>query len=537
MKQFAQMSLPLGTSDFSVLRGTNEIYIDKTALIYELAGFGRGKILLSRPRRFGKSLLVSTFESLFKHGLRDFKGLAIESLWNDKTYDVVHLDFSLLKDFQSIESFLTLFDQMLNRVSYESGLDMGPSSTDPIDRFTTFLSRQSASSLVLLIDEYDAPLTAHLNAPELFDLVRMYLSRFYSAIKSYEGCLRFFFMTGITKINRTEIFNNFNIIQDITLDPMYGTLLGFTEEEILNSFGAYLERAQSALGLTRTELLDQLRDNYDGFSFDELTQTHVYCPWSVLNFLDNPWDGFQNYWFESGGQPTVLMKYLANHSLEDPSFYVAPKQIHISELSASQQYDDVSAYALLTQAGYLTIKSVKSNKIAILGYPNREVSSSMAQLYANELLKGQLLDAPNEPTLSEVLASGSAEEVIARFNRVLNAIDYQRYPIKDEASCRAHLQMYLLGADMMPKVENHTALGRSDMEVEAGNRHWVFEFKFAETDDDADRLLAEAFEQVQSRRYGETPHGKELLRVALVFSAQQRKFAVWEFAPFSSPQA
>ena len=520
-------ALPLGTSDFSSLRVNNEIYVDKTNLVFQLAQH-RGKIFLARPRRFGKSLLVSTFESLFKKGLKDFHGLAIEKLWQDKTYPVVRLDFSELKEFETAEQFAANFLETL-RVKFSSA-GFSCESQEPflILKLSDWFSSLAPSSLVILIDEYDAPLTACLDRPELFKSVRSLMSQFFLTLKATEGCQRFFFMTGITKLSNTSIFSAFNNLQDISLDVRYGTLLGYTEDEIAACFSCYLDRAAEALHLPGESLTAQLREQYDGFSFDRRAQTHVYCPWSVLNFLAKPSEGFQNYWFSSGGQPTVLMKHLSRHALSQPMSYGESKTVRLSDLNASRQYEEISLDVLLAQAGYYTIGEVTDDQYVFLGYPNQEVAVSMAQLYADELLKGKRLRKQGQPSIRDVLSEGSTDEVIEQLNHVVQAIDYQSYPIVDEASCRAYLQVLLIGAAMMPRVEVHNALGRSDMEVQAGTRHWVFEFKFANDDAKTKSLLNAAIEQIKTRRYGAQSPNQELIRIALVFSSKQRKFTAWQ---------
>ena len=519
--------LPLGRSTFSTLRAKNEIYVDKTDLIYRLACHD-SKIFLVRPRRFGKSLLVSTFESLFKYGLRDFEGLIIEKFWNDKTYPVIRLDFSELKEFDSAAQFSTNFNEMLRLKFASAGFSCEKNEPFLILKLSDWLSGLEPSSLVILVDEYDAPLTACLDQPELFAGVRSLMSQFFLTLKANEGCQRFFFMTGITKFSSTSIFSAFNNLQDISLDPFYGELLGYTEEELVSNFDDYLSLAAQTLNLTKVEILDHLREHYDGFCFDEKAQCHVYCPWSVLNFFNRPDRGFQNYWYSSGGQPTVLLKYLVNHALSQPISYSENKEVRLSALNAARQYDEIGLDALLTQAGYYTIREVTVDQYAVLGYPNQEVAVSMAQLYADELLKGKPLRSTGSKPLSVVMMLATAKEVVDQFNAALSAIDYQRYPIVDEASCRAYLQVLLIGAAMIPRVEVHNALGRSDMEVQVGLRHWVFEFKFAQKSSEVETLLNEALSQIQSRRYGETGDGKELIRVALVFNAEQRRFSAWK---------
>lgn len=519
--------LPLGRSSFSALIANNAVYVDKTALVYQLAK-DDAKVFLARPRRFGKSLLVSTFESLFKNGLRDFKGLAIEALWTDKTYPVLRFDFSLIREFDSVDSFLTQFGWMLDEACHKAGIVMTSDRTDPIARFSALLSMTPDASLVLLIDEYDAPLTSQLNNPVLFEEVQNQFSRLYSAVKSYEGCLRFFFMTGITKFSHTSIFSGFNILTDISLSPAYGTLLGITENELTDYFGGYIAKAASQLHLSQDEVLERLRQNYDGFSFDNKAKTHVYCPWSLLQFFNLPDNGFQNYWYQSGGQPTVLLQYLAKHALVSPAHYNESIVIPIGDLDASRHYDEINLEVLLTQSGYLTGKEIIGEGYIRLGYPNQEVASSMARLYADELLRNQNRMALSIPLLPVILTNESIEAVIKHVNQVFNALDYHRYPVVDESAARAMLQVLLIGAALMPRVENHSALGRSDLEVEAGNRHWVFEIKYARKKDNVEDLLAHAVEQVTHRRYGDVPCTKDLIRVAMVFSETERQFVAWE---------
>jgi len=201
--------LPLGTSNFSALRSNGQIYVDKTAFIFELAS-RPGKFFLARPRRFGKSLLVSTFESLFKYGLRDFSGLAIKKLWKEeKTYLVVRLDFSEVKNFSTAEQFQSMLDQYLLDLMERNRLESPiRTSTEGFRAFKNWLAVQEPDSVVLLIDEYDAPLTACLNQQEQFETVRMILSGLYATIKANDRILKFFFMTGITKFNKAGFFQS-----------------------------------------------------------------------------------------------------------------------------------------------------------------------------------------------------------------------------------------------------------------------------------------------------------------------------------------
>lgn len=317
--------LPLGRSTFSTLRKSDSIYVDKTDLLFALCQ-NDSKVFLARPHLFGKSLLISTFESLFKYGLRDFKGLAIEKLWNDQNFQVVRLDFSLIRNFRSIEDFEDQFISYIAESFRSAGFSGNPSFTD----WNSWLQSLEDRSIVLLIDEYDAPLTECLDQEELFYAVQSLMSRFFLMVKSSEGCLRFFFMTGVTKLSNTGIFSGFNNLQDISLVSEYGALLGYTSQEIIDNFKPYIERAASELGTNCSEILEGLQRHYNGFCFDEKASRRVYCPWSVLNFLNIPSRGFLNYWYESAAHPAVLMKYLKNHLLTDPTSYTEPKEIKLT---------------------------------------------------------------------------------------------------------------------------------------------------------------------------------------------------------------
>lgn len=518
--------LPLGTSDFSALRSSGQIYVDKTAFVYEIAS-KRQKFFLSRPRRFGKSLLISTFESLFKFGLRDFEGLAIEKLWKDKgTYQVVRLDFSNLKDFSSLDHFRIVLDRYLMDLMQRNCFVSPVQTTEGLRAFTNWLSVQQKNSVVLLIDEYDAPLTSCLSNPILFEEVRRLLATLYASVKSNDGVIRFFFMTGITKFNKTSIFSELNTLTDISQDADFGTLLGYTEEEIQRYFRSYLERAQEVLGLSYDVLLSELTKNYDGFCFDEETSSHVYAPWSVLNLLSRPRKGFQNYWFESGGRPSALLQYLKSHSLRNPEEYGRLQSIALSTLIDSADVKSLSDLGLLTQAGYLTLKKIIGTT-AYLGYPNEEVRLSMARLYTECLLAGRTIEQVGADNIAYRLATENAESVLHILNCLFTAIDYQHYSVKDESSVRAFIQVFFSGAGLDPIVERHNFLGRSDLEVRAGNNYWVFEFKYCRENENPENLLQEAIEQIQSRHYGEQSVSDSLIRVALVFSEKVRQFVKW----------
>lgn len=473
---------------------------------------------------------MSTFASLFSHGTRDFHGLAIERLWNDKTYPVIRLDFSGFKEFEGQEEFCVALHSNIQSCFAPLGFSYDRQS--PVlfwDQFKAWLKKLETRSIVLLIDEYDTPLTKLMHKPELFNRVREELGVFYLAIKQFESRFRFFFMTGIMKFSSTSIFSAFNNIVDISMLPQYGALLGYTESEINHYFGPHIEKASRDLGISKPELLNELKLNYNGFCFEETASQTVYCPWSVLSFLAQPQRGFKNYWSATGGLPTVLMQYLKHHSLRDPADFDTPVPVALEELATpNRNVSDVSLEVMLNQAGYLTIKKALSDSAVLLGYPNREVYNFMGRLYAQQMTAGDVELKRSLLFWEQLLDTKGAEKVVDAFNRAFSRLNYQAYPIKDEATCGSHLVMLLLGALLEPTVEKHNAYGRSDIEVETDKRRWVFELKYAKTETEVPRLLDVAVEQIKSRHYGESLRHKELCRLALVFSESERRFVAWK---------
>ena len=516
--------LPIGLSSFDLLRAQGKVYVDKTDLVARLTAEG-SRYFLARPRRFGKSLLVSTLESLFRHGTREFGGLAIEKTWMDRTYDVLRLDFSDLLVEENPAVFQKSLGLFLEDSIREAGFALPTvpdQSAEPLRLFRQWLSERPVNSLVVLVDEYDAPLTACLHDKALFDSVRKQLSSFYAVLKKFDRALRFLFITGITRFQRTSIFSAMNNLVDISLDPAYGTLLGYTEEELRRYFGESLGHASEVLGMDEDELIRRMQLQYDGYCFDELASTHVFVPWSTLLFLYRPQRGFRNYWFESGGKPAVLAQYLKRHSLGNPLRYEAIRSVQTSDFAASSDWDTLTDTVLLTQAGYLTIRS-STPQVLYLGYPNREVAESMAQLYTSELLRKKNLAEVGAGNILDAMKKGETESFVKELNRALLAVDYASYPVRNEASLRALVSVFLSGIGLAPVSEVHGALGRSDLEVVAGACRWVMEFKFAREGDDPEKLLLAGQNQIRERRYGSTAKEDRIVCSALVFSEKERR--------------
>ncbi len=526
--------LPKGQSSFAMLRKTNRIYVDKTATIAKLIN-SESYVFLSRPRRFGKSLLVSTLASLFEHGLRDFKGLAIEKTWKDRTYPVVELDFSLLKGTQSKEDFSLALESQLREQFAPLGFSYNENSgTRFMDQLSTFLKLPPCGPFVLLIDEYDAPLTEQLNNPAFFEEIRTVLSNFFDRLKSGIGAFRFLFITGITKFRQVSIFSTLNNLTDISLNPEYGELLGYTKEEIEKYFPDYLANALTRINCalsrdhkeqhTHQSLMQALIDHYDGFCFDEKASTHVFAPWSVLNFLSYPAEEFKNYWIESGGVSTWLENWIALHGAICPEQFDTPTTVDVSQIGAASTPSEIPVEVLLYQTGYLSIVSAWESSVD-LGYPNEEISSAMAKLYITHM---STLSSGVISRSTSVFMQENTEGLIATLNKIFLSIPYDNTPIHNEAAARAVVLVYAKGAGLMTLAECHNARGRSDLEIHAGKNHWVFEFKFVEKDSGAEEQLSVALKQIQEKHYGEGSSAEKLIRVGLVYSGESKQIAAYK---------
>ena len=525
--------LPKGLASFSALRERNSIYVDKTAAIAKLAKDER-YVFLSRPRRFGKSLLASTLESLFKYGLRDFKGLAIEKAWQDRTYPVVALDFSLLKGKKDKAEFQRALESQLLMCFAPIGFSYsGKDHFSFMEHFSGFLSSVPSGSLVLLIDEYDAPLTEQLDNPALFEMIRNILDNFFARLKSASGAFRFLFITGITKYRQVSIFSTLNNLTDISLDPEYGELVGYTKEEVEKYFPDYLENALTRLNsiqrrnqqeqYSHQSLMNALISHYDGFCFDEEASTHVFAPWSVLNFLSSPQRGFKDYWFESGGVSTWLENWIAKHGAINPENFDTPTTVDISMLGAASTPSEIPVEVLLYQTGYLSIVGALDSSVD-LGYPNEEVSGAMAKLFLTHI---STLDVGTIARTKYVFMQENAEELIKALNRLYLSIPYDNTPIHNEAAARAVVLVYAKGAGLMTLAECHNARGRSDLEILAGNIHWVFEFKYVQKDADAPEKLREALGQIEKRQYGVENAEEKRIRIGLVYSAESKQIVAY----------
>ena len=380
MRTSFQQLLPAGISSFERLISQNQVYADKTAQIGDLLENGQ-KYFLTRPRGFGKTLLLSAFESLFRHGLRDFRGLEIEKRWKEEPASaVVSLDFSKLRGFQDAREFRALLARHLaSRLAREKFIPEMPAPGAGERVFADWLASQPVSSTVILIDECDAPFADCLDRPELFREASAILSRFYALLKSEDRAVRFLFIAGVTRLSDAALFPSLNTLRDISLSPQFGGLLGFTEEEILKYFPDRLQRAAECRGAGVPALTDDLRRHYDGYCFDSAASTHVYAPGPVLSFLSRPEDGFPGIALADSRTPDALLRRLRALAPRALARAEDERCADLERLRSAQDPEDPDGLALLAQAGYLTVKRVEE-ETAFLSFPNISAKESLAGL-------------------------------------------------------------------------------------------------------------------------------------------------------------
>ena len=521
------------TTDFGELIDNNCIYVDKTAIINQFAS-KKGPFFISRPRRFGKSTLINTLHELFSHGLEKFKGLKIEPLWKDKTYKVLHLDFSSY-NFLSEINFNDYFYEDLKQEFLSIGLKVNDSTLDtkiPALLFDNVLKNNpSDQKIVLLIDEYDTPLSAVLNNEKEFIARRDILYSFYSKLKQYQGRFRFIFITGVTYYSHTSIFSAFNHLTDLTLDSDYGALLGYTSDELESYFSEYIDNAVETLNrkfpterYTHEKVVEELKRNYDGYSFDEDCMHHVYNPWSILNFLKSPHRGFIPYWVSSGGStPTFLVNYLKQglkkyNSNELQSLLGIDSTVNKDTDSLYPSIENISnidLFAILYQAGYFCIKSAFDGYFKV-GIPNLEVKKAYSNLVLNQLTKSQDSKLRFIEPFKEVLASGNLDKIKELFNTLINEFSYETVKKFNEACFRDVLKLAMLTFNVSASTEVMGACGRADITAEAGDYLYVFELKVTDNSKDIATKLTEAKDQIIKNKYARRLTDKTVVPVALV---------------------
>ena len=506
-----KQKLPIGLQSFGEIRRNNYLYVDKTQDLFRLVESGK-YFFLSRPRRFGKSLTISTIKELFRCKKDLFKGLWVEDQWNwEQEHPVVHIGFSSI-GYKTL-GLETALEMALDKAASEAGIKLTASQYD--QKFKELIQRLSEKKrVVLLIDEYDKPIIDYLDNIPQAKAHQKILKSFYSIIKDSDDYIRFLLITGVSKFSKVSIFSELNNLFDITIDRHFASLTGITQEELQTQFEPHLAETGHFLGMNREELLDKIKEWYNGYSWDG--KVFVYNPFSVLSFFQK--SDFQNFWF-STGTPTFLIQQLTAKN-----FY----QIGESEVGqvAFESFDieNIDPYSLLFQTGYLTIKSVEPFGLYLLDYPNREVKDSMLQYLVAGFNHGSYTQTtPIVLHLRSAFLKNDLSKVIRIINGLFKSIPSHIFIKEKEAYYHSVVFLVFQYLGQFIDAEVNTSDGRIDAVVQTDTHVYVIEFKL---DDSADAALAQIQQKGYAAKYKNAD--KEVWALGINFSSESKSVDDWK---------
>ena len=509
---------PLGIQTFSEIRKRDMLYIDKTEYVYHMASSGKF-FFLSRPRRFGKSLLVSTLKSYFEGKKELFRGLALEQLEKEWTeYPVLHFDMSGGKHMEK---------EQLNRYllyvleSNEERLGIHSDSTDPNIRLIDLINtiyKKSGKQVVVLIDEYDAPLLDVAHKNDNLSELRQIMRNFYSPLKLCEPYLRFVFLTGITKFSQLSIFSELNNISNISMDEPYSGICGITKEELLTQMSDDIDALAEKIGLTREQTIDKLKENYDGYHFT-WPSPDVFNPFSLINCFSK--GKIDAYWFGSG-TPTYLINMLNRFDVLPAN--IAKMYAKASSFDAPTE-NMTSITPLLYQSGYITIKDYEPmSEIYTLDFPNKEIKVGLFESLLPNYLEGMYAETGNV-TIARM-------SVLIRQNDMNGALKllqtfFGTVPYCNNTNYEGHYQQVLfiifsLLTHFLIDVEVHTPNGRVDVVMLTDSRLYIIELKLNKDSNTA-------MQQINLRNYAQrfALCGKPITKVGINFNTKSGHIENW----------
>jgi hypothetical protein len=490
------------------------LYVDKTAQIHGLVSSRQAQYFISRPRRFGKSLLLSTLKAIFQGKRELFKGLAIDDFDYDwEAYPVIHLNMGSCVGDSAPEVELNL-SEMLDELAKDQGLVL--SSTSVVSRLREFIHQlYQKNPVVILIDEYDKPLLSHLGQESALDIQKL-LKNFYGVVKTCEDKLRFALITGVSKFSKVSIFSDLNNLTDLSMHRRAGTLLGYTQEELESNFDEYIHELAEEHSIDTDETLKRLKRWYNGYRFEKRSAT-VYNPVSVMKCFSEL--EFKNFWFETG-TPSFLVQLLKKQPL-DPSHEL---KVPPSVFSAYEP-DKLQVIPLLFQTGYLTIKGCEEfgdDLIYELGYPNREVDRSFNQMLAKGL--GEMDDLELHNSLRGMVKSlneGDMDTMLKHLKVFFAGIPYD-IQLSHEKYYQSLFFVIFRLMDAVVEAECRSADGRVDAILKTPERIVLLEFKLHDS-------AQAAMDQIQAKDYAMAyeDDGREIIKVGVAFDAETRNVGEW----------
>ena len=507
---------PVGIQNFEKIRKDGYCYIDKTAKIYELVKTG-SYYFLSRPRRFGKSLLISTLEAYFQGKKELFEGLDIHELEKEwKQYPVIHLDLNA-KKFDTEEDLIRLIDRQL--LVYEEEYGSVPTDVTIDDRFVSLIRNAAAKAgerVVILVDEYDKPMLQAIGNDSLQSQYRNTLKAFYGVLKSMDGYIKFALLTGVTKFGKVSVFSDLNNLEDISRDEAYYDICGISEKELIDNFSEDIQDLATANGQTFGQACEQLRTDYDGYHFYP-DSPGIYNPFSLLNTFKKKQYG--HYWFETG-TPTYLVELLKLHK------YDLYRMAH--EKTTSNVLDSIDAAStnpipVIYQSGYLTIKGyIPEPRIYELGFPNREVEEG----FMNFLLPyyTPIQESESGFAIWDFISDVKSGDIDGFMERLQSFLADCPYELAKDIELHYQNVLFIVFrlAGLYTKVEYHTSRGRIDLVLQTDSYVYVMEFKL-------DGSAEQALQQIEEKQYA-LPFAKDSRKVYTIgvnFSSETRNIDKW----------
>lgn len=510
------MKYPIGIQNFEDLRRNGYKYVDKTNFVYKLADEGK-YYFLSRPRRFGKSLFLSTLEAYFQGKKELFEGLAIydmETEW--KKYPIFHIDLNTA-NFREKDSLYSVLNDYLT--TWESKYGTRESEVTLPLRFKGVIARaaeKEGRGVVILIDEYDKPILQTLRDPELQAEHRAQLKAFYSVLKTQDRYIKFAFLTGVTKFGKVSVFSDLNNLTDISMDHRYISICGMTEKELLTNFKEGISELSETYGDTEEDTIAKLKARYDGYHFEEHT-IGIYNPFSVLNTLSKL--RYKDYWFETG-TPTFLVELLKMHNYRLPDM---TKERVSNDVINSVDSLSTNPIPVIYQSGYLTIKGYDERfKKYLLGFPNKEVEEG----FLNFLLPLYTSAGSESPYMVDEFVkdveAGKAEQFIKRLTSFFASNSYQ---VAGNAELYFQNALYLVFKIMgfYTQVELPTSDGRMDVIIQTSDYIYIIECKL-------DGSAEEALQQIESKNYAApfTMDKRTIIKLGINFSSKTRGIDSWK---------
>ncbi|RKU70691.1 AAA family ATPase [Parabacteroides sp. AF17-3] len=508
---------PIGIQNFESLRNDGYFYVDKTALLYRLVKTGR-YFFLSRPRRFGKSLMISTLQAYFEGKKELFEGLAIEQLEKDWVKrPVLHLDLNIEK-YNTPESLDKILNDTL--VQWEELYGTRPSETSFSLRFAGIIRRaceKSGERVAILVDEYDKPMLQAIGDVELQKAFRTTLKPFYGVLKSMDGYIKFALLTGVTKFGKVSVFSDLNNLNDISMDDLYVELCGITEKEIHTNFEDELHELADAQKMSYEDVCRELKACYDGYHFVE-NSIGIYNPFSLLNtFLKMK---FGSYWFETG-TPSYLVELLKRHNYD---LYRMAHEETNADILNSIDSESTNPIPVIYQSGYLTIKGYDPRfGMYRLGFPNREVEEGFLKYLMPFYANADKVDSPFQ--IQKFVNEVETGQVDAFFRRLSSLMADTPYELVRDLELHYQNILFIVFklVGFYVKAEYHTSEGRVDLVLQTDKYTYVMEFKF-------DSTAEEALRQINEKHYArpfEADTTRTLYKIGVNFSSKTRNIEKW----------